>query len=108
MPGPDIEVTLLLENDEKTKSFMKELEQANAVPEVSQVNFSGGLAEYIVVCFHWTPLLIEGFRAIIHKHKAKKLELKVEGKLSVIVESEGFHDETTMKLVELVLNHPKT
>jgi hypothetical protein len=103
MPAPEIEVTLLLENDEKAKGFLKELEQANAAPEVSQVNFAGGLAEYVVFCFHWTPLLIESFRAMLHKHKPKKLELKVEGKLNVTIESEGFDDVATMKLVELVL-----
>jgi hypothetical protein len=103
MSETDLEVTLVMEHDDEAKKFINELKEAGAPPKLSQANYSGGLAEFVVIGFHWTPMMIESFRALMHKHKPKRLEFKMEGKCKVTVESEGFTDATTTRIIELVL-----
>ena len=90
-------------NEFAISSACRVLKEAGAPPKLSQANYSGGLAEFVVIGFHWTPMMIESFRALMHKHKPKRLEFKMEGKCKVTVESEGFTDATTTRIIELVL-----
>jgi hypothetical protein len=103
MPDAGLEITLLIEHDDIAKKFISELKEAGAPPKLSQSNYAGGLAEFVIIVFHWTPLMIESFRALVYKHKPKRLEFKIEGACKVTVESEGFEDATTVKIIELVL-----
>jgi hypothetical protein len=103
MSDAGLEVTLLIEHDDNATKFINELKEAGAPPKLTQANYSGGLAEFVIVAFHWTPVMIESFKALVYKHKPKRLEFNMDGKCKVTVESEGFTDSTTTRIIELVL-----
>ena len=59
MSDAGMAVKLPIEHDDMAKKFISELKEAGAPPKLTQANYSGGLAEFVIVAFHWTPVMIE-------------------------------------------------
>jgi hypothetical protein len=101
MDGSKPEISILADNNKVTREFIEEVKSIDKDIQVSQVNLVGGLAEFVVIVFHWTPIAIHMVMAFLDKEKPQKLQLK-SSTFEFTITNEGFSDAVVLQVLKLL------